>query len=283
MYQQGYIGRKMRLPRLQEEPAIVITAFGSSSQGSRGIQLIRQRLEQEFPGQELFWAYSSEIIRKKEQLPSLQETLAQVEAAGYRKVIVQPLHIFPGTEYQQLVETCNYFPGLRVIVGETLCHRWDFIHQVLGVVAQDFLGQEEGLNLLALHGTPLAADPANIIYLGIEQLVTAGYANVRVASIEGIPEHRGVIRQIKSCCRAGTEKRVRIIPMMLLAGVHVEDDLLGEEESWRLLLEEQGFTVDCPTLLYEGATYYKGLAFRPECVDFFMDRLKRSLSLMHYY
>ncbi len=283
MHQQGYIGRKMRLPKLKEKPALVITTFGSSSQGKVAIEHFQQKLDRSFSEYELYWAYSSEIIRKKEQLPSLQQTLAQIESDGFRKAIVQPLHIFPGTEYQQLLETCNYFPGLRIIVGETLCHRWDFIKEVLEVVSSDFLTGEDGLNLLALHGTPLAADPVNATYLGIERLVTGLYPNVQAASIEGVPDHEAVINQISRIHEDRTIKKVRIIPMMFLAGIHVEDDLMGTDDSWRTMLEEMGIAVDCPTIEYNKTTYFKGLAFREKCSDFFRDRLTRALTILSYY
>lgn len=163
MNQYGYVGRKMRLPQLKEKPAIVVAAFGSSSRGKAAIDVFRHRLEEDFADYDHFWAYTSEIIRKKRGLPSLQEILAKVEAEGSRKAVVQPLHIFPGTEYQQMLETSHYFPGLRTIVSESLCHRWPFVREVLDIVSEDFLGPDEGLNLLALHWAPLGADPVNSI------------------------------------------------------------------------------------------------------------------------
>lgn len=283
MHQSGYIGRKMRLPKLKEKPAIVIAAFGSSSRGKAAIELFHEKLQQDFPDYEHFWAYTSEIIRKKQGLPSLQETLAEVEASGYRKAVVQPLHIFPGTEYRQLTETTHFFPGLRTIIGETLCHRWDFIRETLDVVSREFVASEEGLNLLALHGTPLAADPVNTVYLGLERMVADFYPNVLAASIEGIPDHEAVLNRVKRMDLANKFKRVKIIPMMYLAGLHVEDDLMGKEDSWREVLGKQGIDVECPTITHGGETYYKGLAFYPECIDFFMERVKRALSLINYY
>ncbi|MCF6291472.1 MAG: sirohydrochlorin cobaltochelatase [Desulfobacterales bacterium] len=283
MHQHGYIGRKMRLPKLKEKPAIVIAAFGSSSRGKAAFEIFRQRLEKEFPGYEKFWAYTSEIIRKKTGLPGLQETLARVEAAGFRKAVVQPLHIFPGTEYHHMAETCEYFPGLRVFLSETLLHRWDFIRQTLDVVAREFLAPDKGLNLLALHGTPLAADPVNIVYLGLERLVADLYPNLLAASIEGVPDHGAVLARIKRQNLVSRYKKIKIIPMMYLAGMHAEEDLMGNGKSWRACLEEMGFAVQCPMAGYGGADYFKGLAFYPEIITFFMERLQRSLTLAAYY
>ncbi len=283
MHQHGYIGQKMRLPNLTEQPAIVVIAFGSSKRGKAALELVEKKLAEDFPGHDVFWGYSSEIIRKKNGLNSPHQALAQAEAAGYRKVVVQPLHVFAGTEYQQIAETCEYFPGLRVFLSETLLHRWDFILETLEVMAKEFLRPEDGLNLLALHGTPLAADPVNIVYLGLDNLVRDLYPNVLTASVEGIPNFEAVHRRIKRERLQKSYSRIKIIPMMYIAGLHVEDDLMGKEDSWRQDFEQLGLEVECPTISHEGSLYFKGLAFYPELVEMYMDRLKRTLELAKYY
>jgi sirohydrochlorin cobaltochelatase len=283
MHPHGYIGRKMRLPELKTAPAIVIAAFGSTSRSKAALEQFEQRLKQGHPEDNIYWAYTSEIIRKKLNLPSLQETLAKVEADGYRKAVVQPLHIFPGTEYQQLAETCAYFPGLRVILGETLLHRWDFAKEILTALEADFLTPEAGCNLLALHGTPLAADPVNIAYLGLERLVSDLYPNVLAAAIEGVPDHEALFARIKRERLADKYKRIKILPMMYFAGLHAEEDLMGETDSWRSALEALGFVVECATIGKQGGAQYKGLAYYPQVIQSFMDRLQRALALAKHY
>ncbi len=283
MHQHGYIGRKMRLPKLKEKPAVVIAAFGTSSRAKAPLAIFQKQLLARFPEHETFWAYSSEIIRKKLALPGLQETLARVEAAGYRRAVVQPLYIFPGTEYRQLAETCEFFPGLRVFLAETLLHRWNFVKETLAVVEQEFLPPETGLNLLALHGTPLAADPVNIVYLGLEKLLADLYPNVLAASIEGVPDQEAVLTGLRRRNLADQYKKVKIIPMMYLAGRHAEEDLMGERNSWRTELEGMGFTVECSMARYDDTDYFKGLAYYPEVINSFMERLERSLMLSRYY
>jgi len=273
----------MRQPKLKEKPAIIITAFGTSSRAKAPLEIFENALVKQFPEHDIFWAYSSEIIRRKMGLPSLQETLARVEAAGFRRAVVQPLHIFPGTEYQQMAETCEYFPGLRVFLSETLLHRWDFIKETLSVVEQEFLSPEEGFNLLALHGTPLAIDPANIVYLGLERMVADRYSNVLAVSIEGIPDHDAVLAGIRRRNLRDLYKKVKIIPMMYLAGRHAEGDLMGEEGSWCSALKGMGFTVECPMVTYNDAEYFKGLAYYPEVISAFLERLNRTLALANYY
>ncbi|HKK99347.1 MAG TPA: sirohydrochlorin cobaltochelatase [Desulfotignum sp.] len=283
MHPNGYIGRKMHLPPLKEKPAVIIAAFGSTTRARAALDMFQAHLDRHFSAHEIFWAYTSEIIRRKTGLPSLHQTLAQVEAAGFRKAVVQPLHVFPGTEYRQIQETCAYFPGLRVFMGETLCHRWAFIRQTLAVMEQDFLPPDRGMNLLALHGTPLAADPVNIVYMGVEKLVTDRYPHVLAAAVEGIPDPEALFLRMKNQGMADRVKQVRILPMMYFAGMHVRDDLMGEEDSWRAYLENMGFTVDCPMVESEKKPLFKGLAFYPEVTGFLAERLERALALAGYF
>lgn len=283
MHQNGYIGRKMRLPELKEKSAIIIAAFGSTNKAKYALELFTKALHEKYPEENIYWAYTSEIIRKKLGLPSLQQTLAQVEADGFRKAVVQPLHIFPGTEYQQLAETCSFFPGLRVVLGETLFHRWDFIVEILETVESDFLTPEQGFNLLAIHGTPLAADPANVIYLGLERLLVDKYSNVGVAAVEGVPDHEAVFARMKRENLAGEYKKIKIIPMMYFAGLHAEEDLMGDEESWSSSLKEMGFTVECQTVAVKDKKYFKGLAHYIEVNQAFLERLARAIELSRLY
>ena len=284
MHHDGYIGRKMRLPKLKEKPAIIIAAFGSSSRAKYGLDLFRSVVEQAFPDDDIFWAYTSEIIRKKDGSPGLQEILAQVESLGFRRAVVQPLHVFPGTEYSQLVETCQFFPGLRIVPGETLLHRWEFIKKTLQVIEPDFLSPEEGLNIIALHGTPLAADSVNVVYLGIEHLLRNRYPNVITGSIEGIPDAEGMLAGIRRNRLSKQYKKVKITPMMYIAGLHAEEDLMGDEKgSWKSVLERMGFYVECSEVSHNDQDWFKGLAWYPEILNFYLERLRRAMMLAQHY
>ncbi len=283
MNRHGYIGRKLRAPKLKEKPAIIPVAFGTSSNAKIPLEIFRQHLDKQFPGYEVFWAYSSSILCRTQKIPTLIETLAQVEAAGFRTAVVQPLHIFPGTEYQQMAETCEYFPGLRIILSETLLHRWNFVKETLAVIENEFLTPAQGLNILAVHGTPLVTDPVHSAYLGLEHLVRDRYPNVLTAAIEGIPDHEAVLAGIKRLQLNNQYKVVRIIPMMYLAGMHAEEDLMGDANSWRTSLEEMNFSVECVSVQYGQECCFKGLAYYPEIVTFFTQRLQRSLELLEIY
>ncbi len=268
---------KATLKTMQEKPAIIIAAFGSSRRGRSAFAMLEELALRRFSGHRLYWGYTSEIIRRKTGNPSLTRILEEAAEAGCRQAVVLPLQVFPGSEYQRICEIAGRFASLQTVVGETLMHRWSFAREVVDAVSVDFLEEEEGVNLLALHGTRLAADPANIVYLGLAQQVRALYGNVWAASLEGVPDHRAVIREIDATCGPGVRRRLRIIPMMYIAGLHVEDDLMGEEDSWKCGLEARGWSVECPGGEDGDGGCYKSLAAYPQIQEFFLQRIDSAL------
>jgi len=284
---------KMKTPPLKEKPAIVIAAFGTSTKAQVTFDFFEKQLRKELPGYDIRWAFTSDIIRTKmnkiyarkhlhKRLLSLQEVLAKLEAEGYRKVVVQPLHIFPGLEYKEVLEICQSFPGLRIVVGEPLFFRWENIHEVLEVLSKEFLSPKKGINVLAAHGTEVSCDTANITYLGLDWLLERHYSNVVLASVEGVPDAESALERAKKY----PKKRVRFIPLMYVAGDHVMNDIMGEdpeEPSWRQEVEKAGKRVDCVTTVIEGQTYYKGLGLYPEINEIFIRSIKRMLKIVEAY
>ncbi|QJA05504.1 cobalamin biosynthesis protein CbiK [Thermosulfurimonas marina] len=284
----------LKHPPLKERPALVLCAFGTSTRARVTFDYLEQKVREAFPGYEIRWAFTSSIIREKmnriyarkglpQRLYSLHEVLAQLYAAGYRKVVVQPLHVFPGLEYEAVVEVARRFPDLRIVVGEPLLFRWEYVREVLAVVEKEFLPPEEGLNILVAHGTDVTAQGANLTYLGLDWLVRHRYSNVLLGTVEGIPGGEEVLEEAKRY----PGKRVRFIPFMLVAGDHIMHDIMGkdqgEEKSWREILEEAGKEVDCVTARINGRVYYRGLGLYPETADFFVKQIRRALEILKNY
>ncbi len=265
--------RDREAPPLEDRPAIVIAVFGSSGRGRALLDRFHLKVVERFGEYDIRWAYTSRIIREKTGTSGLRETFVALEAAGFNSCVVLPLQIFPGSEYQKITMIADDFEGLHIIVGETLMHRWGFVNDVINVVSKNFLQPTEGLNILAMHGTPVTTDPANTVYLGVEQLVRTRFENVLAASIEGIPDYETMFAKMARKKIAEKYKRVRIHPLLLVAGKHVEQDIMGEEESWKKCLEKLGFTVEYPMVEHEDDRYYQSLGSSSEIEEFFLDRL----------
>lgn len=274
---------------LKQNPAVVIAAFGTSTRAQVTYDGFDRQLREAIPDLEIRWAFTSEVIRQRvnkrwagqgstKRLLSLQQVLADLEAAGYTRTAVQPLHIFPGEEYEEVVRIASDFPGLRVELGETLLQRWESVHEVVALLARDFLPDTEGCNVVVAHGTPSTHLGSNLTTLGLDRYLERNFSNVYLGAVEGIVTRDDALGPAKR----HPGPKVRFIPLMYVAGDHIMNDILGEEEnasepSWKSELEAAGKSTDVPTLTVDGETYYRGLGFLPEINDIFIQEITRTL------
>ena len=64
--------------------------------------------------------------------------------------------------------------------------------------------------------------------------------NAYIANVEGAPSLENVLGKLK---RKET-KKIKLMPFMLVAGDHARNDMAGEEDSWKTILEKEGFEVE---------------------------------------
>ncbi|MBF0516429.1 MAG: sirohydrochlorin cobaltochelatase, partial [Nitrospirae bacterium] len=207
--------RKLKKRNLKDSPALVVAAFGTTSKGKIVYDLFDSDMRAHFKDTHCLWAYTSEIVREKTGTPGILQALASLEAHGYRKAVVQPLQIVPGTEYQELADMCIHFPGLRVALGESLLHRWQFVDEIICAIAGDFIA--DGINVVVAHGTPLCADPVNILYQGLDYYLSQKFSNCFFTTIDGMPSMELVLGKIADQNRA--LKRARWISLLDVAGL----------------------------------------------------------------
>ncbi len=272
---------KLKKRKLKTEPALILAGFGTTSDSNIIYESIQQSIAAHFPSLKCLIAFTSEIVREKTGQFGMHECLALLEKEGYRKAIVLPLHIFPATEYNLLCSFCDDYPEMRLLVCETLAHRWGFIEEMFEFLSKDFLEPSEGINLIIGHGSPLAAEPANIIYLGMEAYCREMFDNVYFATIDGIPSMSMMLKQIGK--NGQIKGKSRIFPFTITSGKHVSNDLLEGDESLYQQLIDLGFTVDYLSTEIDGKEFTKCLGFYPELISIFINRIERSLKLLEVY
>lgn len=272
----------------KENPAVVLVAFGTSTRAQATYGFLEKQVREAFPSHEVRWAFTSEVIRERvnarwaregraDRLRSLSQVLADLEAEGYRAAAVQPLFVAPGEEYEDVRGELRRFPGLRIEAGETLLHRWSSVEEVLKVLARDFLQPGEGCNVLVAHGSPTTGAASNATFLGLDRHLARLAPNAFLGCVEGVIPAEDALERAKAC----PGKRVRFVPLMLVGGDHVMNDVMGgqgkEGESWRAELARAGKEVDIPTVEYGGEKYHKGLGFLPEVNAIFVREIRRAL------
>ncbi len=290
----------MKTRTLKKAPALVLAAFGTTTKARATFEFFEEQLRQSLPDKykdlRIEWAFTSEIVRERANkkfqkmgLPlryrSLAQMVSDLEDEGYRKIYVQPLHIFSGIEYKHILEMAEALEeafrdfDLRIKVGYPLLAHWEWVEEVVEALKEDFLPEGKGCNVLAAHGTWDTSDGANITYLGLDRLLRHEFKNVFIGAIEGIPTRGMALSGAKKC----NPRRVRFIPFMFVAGDHIMNDIMGEVPdgegnlSWALEMKREGFEVDAPKVEYKGRTYYKSLGFNPEINQMFIRNIIKGL------
>lgn len=255
-----------------ERPAIVLTAFGTSTAAFETYQYLDQKVRERFPGHDLRWAYTSRKVRQKvkeeqqRELPDLAQVLQELQQQGYRRAVVQSLHIVPGEEWQKKVVATARKTGLKVALGQPLLVKPEDHKRVLAAVAKDFPAdlQREGVILVG-HGSPVPSGEKE--YLNFHRLLRQTYANkpVYFGVIEGKPEVKKAVAALKKT----PVMRVTLIPFLLVAGDHYENDIMGDKDSLKAELQS-----DKPR---EVTGIPKGLGYNDGVVAVFLDHLSAAL------
>lgn len=283
---------------LKQDPAIVIVAFGTTTSASSTFDFFDNQLKRELPDKyknlKINWAFTSNIVRERinerrekdgnpDRLLSLPQVLANLMDQGYKKVAIQPLHIFPGEEYEDMAHVIDAFKtlGLDIRYGGTLMSKWEDFPIALKAIEPEFLTPQEGCNIIAAHGTPQTYNDSNNTYIGLDRYISHRYKNVYIGTVSGILTREELMDNIKGCkvkSSGATSIKIKIIPFLLVAGDHIINDVMGDTAnkdgiiSWKMELEKNGFTVLSPK-----DNVFKGLGYNPDINRMFIMRLIKTL------
>lgn len=227
-------------------------------------------------------AFTSHIIidriKAKEGItyPTPEEALAQLKKEGYSCVAMTSLDIIPGMEYayKDAVYQMHKNDFKRASFGTPLMY-WqgqegqdDDITATMKALSTQFpkMGKKDAVLVMA-HGTP---HPANAYYAVMQdRLNELGYENVLIFSVEGWPHLETVIPQLK----AKKIKNVTLMPLMMVAGDHANNDMAGDEpDSYKSILEKEGFKVDA---------YIHGLGENEAVRKIFVEKADQAWDALH--
>ena len=267
------------LQNLPNKDAMVVMSFGTTYKDTRvkTIDATVDAIKAAHPNTKVITAFTSHIIRDRIQqkegitYPTPEEALAELKKDGYTRVALASLDVIPGMEYNYDAAVYNLYKNdfKKMTLGTSLMYwmgqenQTDQVIETLKAVQSQFpkLGKEDGLLIMA-HGTP---DPSNAYYSVIQDRIhTLGMKNVFIYTVEGTPNLEQVIPQLK----LHGIKHVTLMPFMMVAGDHANNDMAGKEpDSHKSILEKEGFKVD---------TYLHGLGENPNIRNLFVERANES-------
>ena len=263
------------MQNLANKDAIVVMSFGTTFKDTRAktIDATVNAIQSAHPNTQVVTAFTSHLLRDRIQekegitYPTPEEALTQLKADGYTRVALTTLDIIPGMEYNYDVAVYNLYKNnfKKMTLGTPLMY-WmgqegqaDEVMETVKAVSSQFpkQGKDDAILIMA-HGTP---DPSNAYYSVIQDRVDmAGLNNVFIYTVEGTPNLEQVIPQLK----AKRIKHVTLMPFMMVAGDHANNDMAGDEpDSHKSILEQEGFKVD---------TYIHGLGENKDIRNIFVER-----------
>ena len=243
--------------------ALVITSFGTSVPEARsGIAAVEEVLAAALPGCLWVRAFTSPTIRRilagrGETVPSLPEALTALRDQGAERVVVQPTHLLYGLEYDKLKAEAEALAGgfSSLAVGRPLLADTGDIRRFAHCLSRDCPEEAGGAVVFMGHGTEHFANAA---YPALQTgLRLEGREDIYIGTVEGWPGLADILHQLEP----GGPRRIRLLPLMLVAGDHARNDMAG---TWKQALEEAGHTV----------TYsFTGLGELPWVQEMYRERL----------
>jgi sirohydrochlorin cobaltochelatase len=249
-----------------------MTAFGTRGAARATYDHLDGHLRAAFPGHPLHWAYSSRMVRHLNRrsgaapVPGPQEVLAELAARGHRWAVLQSTHLLCGHEFHRLLTAARKAP-LRISIGLPLLTDpadFDALARILADIAT--AAAPETATVFVGHGTDHPTWMAYPLLQGLLRQIGARHAHIGV--LEGRPGTADVLSAL-----SGTGiRKVRLFPLLLVAGNHFHQDLIGTDpESWQSRLQSAGLVVEAID---------QGIGLLPRVADLFCRHVREALDVI---
>lgn len=225
--------------------AIIFASFGAvdSNIRSRTIDAAANEIKIAFPTFEVRQAYTSNFTRRKLKLQgveilSIKEQITVLKSDGFEKIIILPSHLTPGEEFENKILP---FASKNVTVLNplfTLNCDTDFDKLSFKTVVDCFKTSGNEQLVLIGHGSPHRHNP---VYENLQKLADAQNLKVHIGVIESTdtPNFDNVINRLNKT----NVKGILLAPLLFNGGVHVNEDIAGDNNSWKSRLIEKNFSV----------------------------------------
>jgi sirohydrochlorin cobaltochelatase len=245
--------------------AIVLVAFGSTAPSTiQTYNSIEKSFKDAFPKNSVSWAYTSDIVIRKlrekgKYISNVDEAVKNLVNQGYTSIVLQSLHIMPGEEFLSLQSENT---SSTTIIGQPLLASDNDIAKVAEIVSR--FCKSTIPTVIAAHGNGKNLE-LNAPLLKIASIIESKNSNTVLCTVEGTPGTEPMKRLKTDALKKDS---VIFVPFMLIAGVHVQDDLMGQEESsWKNIMGIKNARITSP------------LGDLPEIHAIFIDHCKLALEM----
>lgn len=232
---------------------LLVVSFGTSYNDSREKTIggIENALAKAYPDYELKRAFTSQIIidKLKErdgiETMNVEEALDDAVENGVKTLIVQPTHLMDGYEYTDLKDALDDYQDKfdAVALAAPLLSSDADYEAVAQAITKKTADYDNGTTAICFMGHGTEAD-SNKDYAKLQEVLTAdGFENYYISTVEAEPSFEDTIELVSS---KGIYDKAVLLPLMVVAGDHANNDMAGDEDdSWKSMFEAAGFSVEC--------------------------------------
>jgi sirohydrochlorin cobaltochelatase len=245
------------------KPVLLVVSFGTSFNESRALTIgaIEDSLAAAYPDYEVRRAFTSQIIidvikeRDGENIDNVAEAMNRLVKDRVKDVVVQSTHLMDGIEYHEMLDAIKPFEKKfnSIKYGKPLLSSdADYDSLIKAMAAETAQYRADGTAIAYMgHGTEAASNRDYEILAG--KLDAQGYRNYLIGTVEAEP----TLDDVVNAATALSVKNVVLLPLMIVAGDHANNDMAGDDsDSWKSVLEGKGFTV---TPVLKGLGQYEGV------------------------
>ncbi len=245
------------------EKVLLAVSFGTSYNDSREVTIggIESALQAAYPEYEVRRAFTSQIIidvlseRDGIEIDNVTEAMDRLIADGVKELVVQPTHVMKGFEYDDVIAEimpyASQFESFKL--GAPLLTSDADYEAVVSIITEETSEYAvDGTAIVFMgHGTE---HESNATYATLQQFISdAGYNNYFIGTVEAEPS----LEDMLECVAESGASKVVLLPLMVVAGDHANNDMAGDEEdSWKSAFEAAGYEVEC---VLQGLGQYAGI------------------------
>lgn len=240
-----------RLRHYSKDTAIVLSCFGSV-ESLHHYQNFHEQIKKEFLEHTIEMSFSSRTILKKLQrkdisFHTLPQILANIDRAGFRKVVVVSVNLFPTDEHEFVLKTVRGFEQFSLQRFETtkaLLSRSKATSDFL-VSLQDHFRKlhPQAAILYIAHGSPYL-NQAGIFSLDYAKNFLKSLDNkTELCTLEGVYPCAAMLSQYQKQWKQQNIKKILIVSLLLVSGSHFNEDILEI-----VALLEKNFSVEIAQL-----------------------------------
>ncbi len=247
---------------------ILVVSFGTSYEHTRKLCIgsIENDIQNNFKDYEVRRSFTSYIIIRKlkrrdnmylyHPLNALQTMIKD----GFKEIIVQPLHILPGFEYEKVLRAVHKMKeryDVTIKLARPLLFSEESYDVFIEAIFDRIPEQKENQGVLFVgHGTEHFS---NACYSMLQNKMLDIRDDIIISNVEGYPMMDDVIDRIKSY------DDIVLAPLMIVAGDHARNDIFGEEDSYYTELLSKGVNV---------IKLNEGLGQNPKIREIFVNSVK---------